>query len=148
MKTLLLSLDQWDLVKDALGNIAVASNPYSIAQDVASAARTFRAECWYDRTLGLPYFERILGKAPPLGFLKSEYVAAALSVPEVASARVFLAGYGADRVLTGQIQITTTSGGTEVLTFGGPNRQGTGVADRNINIVVDAFGNAARNLQR
>lgn len=148
MKTLLLDRTTWDLTRDALGNIAVASNPYSITQDVASAARTFRAECWYDRTIGLPYFERILGRAPPLGFLKAQYVAAALSVPEVASSKVFLSGYGSDRVLTGQIQVTTTSGATTVLTFGGQSLRGTGVADSSINILVDAFGTAVRGMQR
>lgn len=148
MKTLLLDRTSWDLVKDGLGNIAVASNPYSVTQDVASAARTFRAECWYDRTIGIPYWETILGHAPPLGFLKSQYVAAARSVPEVSAARVFLAGYDVDRLLTGQIQVTTTAGITSVLTLGGANRRGTGVADNAINIVVDAFGNAVRGLQR
>lgn len=147
MRTLLLDRSTWDICRDGLGNIAVAANPYAIAQDVASAARTFRAECWYDRTQGIPYWERILGHAPPLGFLKSQYVAAAHSVPEVASARVFLAGYDVSRLLTGQIQVTTTSGITQTLTMGGAAR-GTGVADTSINIVVDAFGNAARGLQR
>jgi len=148
VKTLLLDRTTWELTKDGLGNIALASNPYSITQDVASAARTFRAECYYDKTLGLPYWESILGHSPPLGFLKAQYVSAARSVPEVAGARVFLAGYDVDRLLTGQIQVTTTSGITTVLTLGGPNRRGSGVADTSINILVDAFGNAARGLQR
>ena len=41
MNTLLLDLTNWDLLVDASGNIAVASDPYSVAQDVASAVRVF-----------------------------------------------------------------------------------------------------------
>lgn len=148
VKSLLLDRTQWDLTKDALGNIAVAANPYAVSQNVATVARTFRAECWYDKTLGLPYWERILGKAPPIGFLKAQYTAAARTVRDVDTARVFLSGYDANRVLSGQIQITTTSGVTTTLTFGGPNREGTGVSDYNLNVVVDAFGNAVRGKQR
>lgn len=36
MKTLLLDQKSWDLTLDAAGNIAVAAEPYAIAQDVAS----------------------------------------------------------------------------------------------------------------
>jgi len=60
MDTLLLDLDNWDLTVDAAGNWAVASPPYAIAQDVASAIKTFQlqagpndpvlGECWYDNT--------------------------------------------------------------------------------------------------
>ena len=41
MNTLLLDTLRWDLCLDVHGNIAVASDPYSVAQDVASAIRTF-----------------------------------------------------------------------------------------------------------
>ena len=65
MKTLLLDRTQWDLVQDANGNIALATEPYARAQDVASACRLFRGELWYDTAAGIPYFEDILGKSPP-----------------------------------------------------------------------------------
>ncbi len=45
----------WDLTVDTTGNIAVASNPYSMAQDAASAIRTFQGEVYYDTTLGIPF---------------------------------------------------------------------------------------------
>ena len=67
--SLLLDQAQWDIVLDVNGNIALASAPYSIAQDVASAVRTFVGECWYDNSLGLPYWQNILGKFPPLQFV-------------------------------------------------------------------------------
>ena len=41
--TLLLDPDTWDLTVDNNGNIAVAAPPYAVAQDVASAIRTFAA---------------------------------------------------------------------------------------------------------
>ncbi|AJJ19826.1 hypothetical protein [Yersinia intermedia] len=53
--TLLLDRTAWDLVLDANGDIAMASLPYSIAQDVASAIKTFIGECWYDTSQGVPY---------------------------------------------------------------------------------------------
>ena len=53
--TLLLDLTNWDLVLDVNGNIAIARPPYALAQDAASAVKTFQGECYYDTTLGIPY---------------------------------------------------------------------------------------------
>ena len=47
--TLLLDRTTWDLCLDANGNIAMATGPYAIAQDVASAVRL-----WHDTTKGVP----------------------------------------------------------------------------------------------
>lgn len=116
--TLLLDQSAWDLVLDAYGNIALAGAPYSIAQDVASAVRTFLGECWYDTTQGLPYWAQILGKYPPLSFVRQCVIIAALSVPNVVSATVSFTGFQ-KRVLTGQIQITDTDGVTSNVSFGG-----------------------------
>lgn len=111
MKSLLLDRSRWDIVLDAKGNIAVADDPYAIAQDVASAARLFLGELYYDTTKGIPYFERILGKRPALGIMKAAYVKAAMSVPGVTAARVFVTA-SKSRLVTGQIQVTTSAGGT------------------------------------
>lgn len=116
MDTLLLDLDMWDLVVDAAGNIAVASAPYSITQDVASACRTFLSEVYYDTTLGVPYSTQILGQAPSLSLLKSRLEAAALTVPGVATATCYISGI-TDRGVQGQVQITDTSGATSVATL-------------------------------
>jgi hypothetical protein len=107
----------WDLCLDVNGNIAVASDPYSIAQDVASACRTFLGECYYDTTQGVPYFQEDLGQNPPLSVLKAGLIAAALTVPEVQSAVVYVSGV-VGRNVSGQIQCVTTSGTT--LIVGGP----------------------------
>jgi hypothetical protein len=60
VKTLLLDRSLWDLTLDINGNIAMASEPYAIAQDVASACRTFLGECYYDTSQGVPYFQGML----------------------------------------------------------------------------------------
>ena len=109
MDTLLLAQDTWDLVLDANGNIAMATHPYSIAQDVASACRVFAGELWYDTTQGIPYFQNVLGKRPPLQYIKAQMEAAALTVPDVVSARCLFASF-AGRALTGQVQIIDITG--------------------------------------
>jgi hypothetical protein len=108
-KTLLLDLVAWDLVLDADGNIAAANAPYSIAQDVASAERTFVGECWYDTLLGLPYWQKILGKFPPLSFVNQQLIDQAMTVPNVEKVKVEFASFS-DRALTGQVQIIDSDG--------------------------------------
>lgn len=114
--TLLLDQTTWDLIVDANGNIAVASAPYAIAQDVASAVKLFAGELWYDIKQGIPYFENILGHRPPLQYVKAQIEAAALTVPEVVQARCLFATF-AGRVLTGQVEIIDTTGATNNVQF-------------------------------
>jgi len=115
MDTLYLT-PTWDLCLDATGNIAKAATPYAWAQDAASAIRTFLGECYYDTTLGVAY-NQILGQTPiPLELLRSQCVAQALLVPGVASAKVFFSSL-TNRVLTGQVQVSSTTGITTVAGF-------------------------------
>lgn len=116
MKTLLLDRDTWDLVRDAAGNIAVASNPYSQAQDAASSIRTFSGEVYYDTTRGIPYFTQILGYAPPIALMKAYFNDAALMVPDVTTSQCFLTSWQ-DRKVTGQVQIKNTNGQTSAAGF-------------------------------
>lgn len=116
MQTLLLDQTAWDLAVDASGNIAVASDPYSMAQDAASAIRTFSGEVYFDTTIGIPYFSQVLGETPPLSLLKHYLETAALTVPGVATAKTYLSAWQ-DRVIRGQVQITTTSGATSAVGF-------------------------------
>jgi hypothetical protein len=116
--TLLLDQDAWDLVLDINGNIALAGAPYSIAQDVASAARTFLGECWYDNDLGVPYWQQILGELPPLQFVSQQYVNQALTIPNVVTGQVQFTDFQ-DRVLRGQILVVDTDGTTNTVAFGG-----------------------------
>lgn len=112
MNTLLLDRTVWDVCKDANGNIALASDPYSVLQDVSSAVRLFLGELWYNTAPGVPYFEAILGQPIAPQILKGRIEQAARTVPQVVSATVFL-GRFQGRALSGQIQIvyTPTTGG-------------------------------------
>lgn len=116
MTTLLLDLTNWDLLADANGNIAMADEPYSYAQDVASAIKTFKGEVWYNTFLGLPYFEKVLGRTPPISLFKQLMVAAALTVPGVVSARCLIETLS-DRTITGAVEFTDVNGGTSSVGF-------------------------------
>jgi len=104
MKTLLLDQTAWDLVLDASGNIAVASDSYAIAQDVASAVRTFAGECIYDTSVGVPYWQQILGQYPPVQYVEQVLTDAAFSVPGVVDAQMVFSDL-TGRVPAGQIQV-------------------------------------------
>lgn len=116
MNTLLLDSKTWDLVVDASGNIAMASEPYAIAQDVASAIRMFQGEYYYDTTQGVPYWTQLLGQAPSIPLLKAKLVAAALTVPGVVKARCFLSSI-TNRSVSGQVQFIDTTGVTQGVSF-------------------------------
>ena len=111
MNTLLLEKTNWDLCIDAEGNIAMASDPYACAQDVASAVKLFVSELWFDTRKGIPYWEQILGQAPPLSLIRAQIVKAALTVPRVVSARCIIASFAA-RKISGQVQVIDTAGQT------------------------------------
>lgn len=116
MQTLLLTTDTWDLTADASGNIAVADPSYSLAQDAASAIRLFLGELYYDTTQGIPFFEQILGRAPPVSLMKAYFNRAALTVPGVVSAQTFIQSW-TDRKITGQVQVTDAAGNTTAAGF-------------------------------
>jgi hypothetical protein len=113
--TLLLDQTTWDVCLDANGNIAIAAPPYAIAQDVASACRTFLGEVWYDTTEGVPYFSQVLGKFPSLSLVKADLIAAANTVPGVSGTQVFITGF-TNRKLTGQVHFTA-NGTQQVVGF-------------------------------
>jgi hypothetical protein len=114
--TVYLNPTTWDIDIDADGNIAVAAEPYALAQDAASAIKTFKGEAFYDVTIGVPLREEILGQSPSTALIKSQLQAAAETVPGVASAEVFITGI-AGRVERGQVQVTSASGATSSATF-------------------------------
>lgn len=109
MQTMLLDIVLWDLVIDASGNIAVASNPYALAQDAASEIKLYLGELYWDTTRGVPYNDQILGQAPPPNYMKQKWNEAALLVPDVVAAQTFIESF-VDRKITGQVQVTDREG--------------------------------------
>lgn len=109
MKTLLLDSQNWDLVKDVAGNIAVADDPYAPAQDASSAIRLFKGELWYNTSLGIDYFNLVFGKTPSLALLKSYFNTSAMRVPGVIAAKSFISSFK-NRTIEGQVQITDLNG--------------------------------------
>lgn len=116
MDTLLLDTVEWDLVADANGNIAKAGDPYSQAQDAASACRLFSAELWYNKAKGLPFWQSILGKLPPLSLVRAKFVGAALTVPGVVAARCYFTSF-LNRRLGGQVQVFDKDGNSSTAAF-------------------------------
>lgn len=114
--TLLLDQDLWDLCADANGNIAQAAPPYALAQDVASAIKTFLGECWYNVLIGIAYFAQILGKTPPVNVFNAYMVQAALSVPGVVSATCLISAFQ-DGTITGQVQFKDSNNQTGTVSF-------------------------------
>lgn len=118
MNTLLLDVSLWDLTLDANGNIAVAAEPYALAQDVASACRTVLGEVYYDTTLGVDYFGEIFGLTPPAAIFQEQFVAAALTVPDVVAATCVIEAYSAgSRTATGQVVFTDSSHQTQTVSI-------------------------------
>jgi hypothetical protein len=113
--TWLIDWESGGICLDANGNIAVASAPYSIAQDAATQMSTFRGECWYDTTQGVPWWQQIAGKRPPASLIASLYEAQVLLVPDVESAVATIAGVNAQRGVIGQMLVTDTDGNETAL---------------------------------
>jgi hypothetical protein len=114
--TLLLSPDGWDLMVSAGRDVAVAGEPYALAQDAASAIQLFKGEDYYDITRGIPYWETILGHWPPVRVMKAYFNAAALTVPNVTKAESFISSF-LDRRPAGQVQVTAANGTTAAVSF-------------------------------
>lgn len=116
--TLLLDQAIWDLVLDINGNIALAGTPYSYAQDVTSAVRTFLGECWYNTNLGLPYWQKILGQLPPIGYIEQQINEEALTIPNIISAETSIVSF-VNRAIDGVILITDADSNPAIVPFGG-----------------------------
>ena len=116
--TLLLDQSAWDLVLDINGNIALAGTPYSYAQDVTSAVRTFLGECWYNTDLGIPYWQQILGELPPIGYIEQQISIQALTIPNVISAEASIVSF-VNRAIDGVILITDADSNPAIVPFGG-----------------------------
>jgi hypothetical protein len=109
----------WDITLDQANNIAVAPEPYALAQDAASAIQTYLGEVYWNTAIGVPYLQQVFGYAPPTALVKQYLVQAALAAsPDIATAQVFLSALDpATRVLSGQVQIVSTTAATSAASF-------------------------------
>ena len=111
-----LALDSsWNLFADSAGNLALVTGNAALAQDAATACRLWTNEYFYATNIGIPY-QNIIGAAPNFTALKAFWVAAALTVPGVVSAKAFIAGFE-NRQVTGQIQVTGADGTVAAANF-------------------------------
>jgi|WetSurMetagenome_2_1015567.scaffolds.fasta_scaffold02788_4 hypothetical protein len=116
LATMLLDSASWDLVVDSNGNMALASQPYGLAQDAASAIKTFLGEVYWDTTIGIPWLQQILGQTPTLSILKQKLIDAALTVQGIASAVVYISSF-TNRIVSGQVQIVSVTGQVSASNF-------------------------------
>ena len=106
-----------DLIVDDKGNLASASASLSLAIAAACAIRTFQGEVYYDTLQGIPYLTTILGKNPPIEYLRGLLVTAALgSDPDIVAANAFFTSL-TDRTLNGQVQVSDSTGNVAVSDF-------------------------------
>lgn len=131
LATMALDAATWDLVVDSSGNPLILTGAAGLAQDAASAIRTFLGEYFWDTTVGVPYLTQILGPPPPstpvsLALLKQQLIVAALTVPGVASAQVYISALN-NRSVSGQVQVSAvTTGETAAANFTVMSPQGSG----------------------
>lgn len=111
MRTLFLMPATWDLTLDTSGNIAIATDEYQQAQDIATSCRVFYGDDFYNKTSGIPYLQSILGQSKyPLSLYQQNLHDRAMLVDGIVSAEVKLNTLNNERVLTGSIIFTNENG--------------------------------------
>ncbi|ELY2767206.1 hypothetical protein C3O72_02885 [Cronobacter sakazakii] len=116
-RTMQLDVSTWDLTLDGNGNIAIADESYSVAQDVASACLVFSGECYYDTTLGIPWKTDVLGKRPTPSFIQQKLQSEALKLPIVDQALANVFFDKNTRSMRGTIRVTDINGNTAQATL-------------------------------
>lgn len=108
--TLLLDPETWDIGLDAKGNIATVQNPYSCAQDAATACALFQGENFYDVTIGIPYSTNVLGEHPGIGAIQTWLENEALRLPYIRQASAIIFTDDTNRTASGEINVVDTNG--------------------------------------
>lgn len=117
MDSLYIDSENNDLAIDVNGNLQVSTDGFALALAAACAIRTFQGEVYYDSTQGLPYFQSILGKNPPLEFVRARLAEAALNAdPDIVASQVYFSSL-TNRDLSGQVQVTNATGKIAALSF-------------------------------
>ena len=106
MRTLFLLPSTWDLCLDTSGNIAIATDTYQQAQDIATSCRVFLGDDYYNLTDGIPYVEEILGKTDyPIALYQRNLYDRSMLVDGIVTVEVKLNPLN-NRILTGDIIFT------------------------------------------
>jgi len=90
MKTALLNPDTWDFMIDANGELALADEPYRLAQDAVCNLKLWRGDIWYYTDAGIPYIPAIFGKNPQASLIKSYLEDAVKGVKGVNTATAYI----------------------------------------------------------
>lgn len=107
MKTMFLDPKTWDSVLDTQGNIAVATEEYQQAQDIACSCRVFLGDDYYNKNDGIPYLESIMGKfGYPISLYQRHLQERSLLVRGVVSVKPMLSLDNNNRVASGSIEFT------------------------------------------
>ena len=101
--------DDWDLHVTPSGDLPVAFDAYSIAQNVANAFLLFTKDAWYFPEKGIAHFLIELKKEPMLNVLKSRLRKAALNVKGVKDCEISLLNLEG-RDLSGMATLTLENG--------------------------------------
>lgn len=110
MKTIFLLPTTWDITLDSAGNLAVATDEYQQAQDIASSCRVFYGDDFYNKNDGIPYLESILGKSYyPIALYQRNLHDRSMLVNGIVSAEVQLQRLD-NRALSGSIIFTNENG--------------------------------------
>lgn len=110
MKTIFLLPTTWDITLDSAGNLAVATEEYQQAQDIASSCRVFYGDDFYNKNDGIPYLESILGKSSyPIALYQRNLHDRSMLVNGIVSVEVQLQRLD-NRVLSGSIIFTNENG--------------------------------------
>lgn len=108
-KSFYLDPDSWDITLDGSGQMKISNNPYSIAQDVACAVKVIRGECYFDNTLGLRYYDELMGQPCSTGTVTAAIRAEAMKITTVSNASVTIIPDQSTRTSKVYIEITDTN---------------------------------------
>lgn len=111
-RTVLLDRKTWDVTSDGVGRIALTTDDYATAQNVANEARLFTEDAYFIQDQGIPHFTVELGRRVNASVLRSYLRRAALSVSDVREVlSVEITAFDpTTRTLTGDMQLTTVEG--------------------------------------
>ena len=108
MAELMLETSEWDLIPDQNGDIAVCSDPYAAAQQVANECRLYQGEAYYEPDQGIPLDPNVFGETASLSYVGMLMQEAALTVDGVVTATPNL--YRKNREVRGAVLVSTSAG--------------------------------------